>query len=84
MIVNKRTLNGIVISNKMHKSAVVSILRFIKHPIYKKFVKRTTKIHIHDKNNECSIGDKIEICECRPISKTKSWTLVRILEKSIF
>ncbi len=79
-----RTLQGRVISNKMQKSAVVSIERFVKHEIYKKFVKKTTKFHIHDENNECSIGDLIEIRESRPISKTKSWVLVRIIEKNIF
>lgn len=79
-----RTLQGRVLSNKMQKSAVVVIERFVKHPIYKKFIKRTTKLHIHDEKNECSIGDLIEIKESRPISKTKSWVLVRIIEKNIF
>ncbi|WP_226856637.1 30S ribosomal protein S17 [Buchnera aphidicola] len=79
-----RTLQGRVIGDKMHKSAVVSIERFVKHAIYKKFVKKTTKLHIHDEKNECSIGDLIEIRESRPISKTKSWVLVRIIEKTIF
>lgn len=79
-----RTLQGRVTSNKMNKSAVVSIERFVKHKIYKKFIKKTTKLHIHDEKNECSIGDLIEIRESRPISKTKSWVLVRIVEKTIF
>ncbi|WP_295164115.1 30S ribosomal protein S17 [uncultured Buchnera sp.] len=79
-----RTLQGRVTSNKMNKSAVVAIERFVKHPIYGKFVKRTTKLHIHDEKNECSLGDLIEIRESRPISKTKSWILVRIIEKNIF
>ncbi|AWH90302.1 30S ribosomal protein S17 [Buchnera aphidicola (Melanaphis sacchari)] len=79
-----RTLQGRVTSNKMKKSAVVSIERFVKHAIYGKFVKKTTKLHIHDEKNECSIGDLIEIRESRPISKTKSWVLVRIVEKTIF
>lgn len=78
-----RTLQGRVISNKMQKSAVVAIQRFVKHTIYEKFIKRTTKLHIHDEKNECSIGDLIEIKESRPISKTKSWILVRIVKKSI-
>ncbi|XBC42746.1 MAG: 30S ribosomal protein S17 [Buchnera aphidicola (Kaburagia rhusicola ensigallis)] len=78
-----RTLLGCVISNKMQKSSVVSIERIIKHPLYKKFIKRTTKLHIHDEKNECSLGDVVEVRECRPISKTKSWTLVRIVKKSI-
>ncbi|AEO08847.1 30S ribosomal protein S17 [Buchnera aphidicola str. Ak (Acyrthosiphon kondoi)] len=79
-----RTLQGRVISNKMQKSAVVSIERFVKHIIYGKFIKRTTKLHIHDEKNECTIGDLIEIRESRPISKTKSWVLVRIIEKTVF
>lgn len=79
-----RTLKGRVISNKMQKSAVVGIERFIKHAIYGKFIKRTTKFHIHDEKNECTIGDLVEIRESRPISKTKSWILVRIIEKTIF
>lgn len=79
-----RTLQGRVISDKMQKSAVVTIERFVKHAIYGKFIKRTTKIHIHDEKNECSVGDLIEIRESRPISKTKSWVLVRIIEKTIF
>ncbi|MCR3755454.1 MAG: 30S ribosomal subunit protein S17 [Sodalis sp. Psp] len=78
-----RTLQGRVISNKMEKSIVVAIERFVKHPIYGKFIKRTTKLHVHDENNDSNIGDIIEISECRPISKTKSWTLVRIVEKAI-
>ncbi|QCI25133.1 30S ribosomal protein S17 [Buchnera aphidicola (Rhopalosiphum padi)] len=78
------TLQGRVTSNKMNKSAVVAIERFVKHPIYGKFVKKTTKLHIHDEKNECSLGDLIEIRESRPISKTKSWVLVRIIEKNIF
>ena len=79
-----RTLQGRVISNKMQKSAVVAIERFVKHIIYGKFIKRTTKLHIHDEKNECEIGDLIEIRESRPISKTKSWILVRIIEKTVF
>ncbi|GEM77045.1 30S ribosomal protein S17 [Vibrio sagamiensis] len=78
----KRTQQGRVISDKMDKSIVVSIERMVKHPIYGKFVKRTTKVHAHDENNECGLGDKVEIAECRPLSKTKSWTLVKVLEKA--
>jgi len=81
---NIRTLQGRVISDKMQKSAVVAIERVIKHAIYGKFIKRTTKLHIHDEKNECTVGDLIEIRESRPISKTKSWVLVRIIEKTIF
>jgi len=78
----KRTQQGRVISDKMDKSIVVSIERMVKHPIYGKYVKRTTKLHAHDENNECGLGDKVEIAECRPLSKTKSWTLVKVLEKA--
>lgn len=77
-----RTLQGRVISDKMDKSAVVAIERKVKHPIYGKFIKRTTKLHIHDENNECGLGDTVEIRECRPVSKTKSWTLVRVVTKA--
>lgn len=83
MIDMSRTLQGRVVSNKMEKSIVAVIERTVKHPIYGKFIKRTTKLHVHDENNECSIGDLVEICECRPLSKTKSWSLVRVVEKAI-
>ncbi|CAJ0993541.1 30S ribosomal protein S17 [Pantoea sp. Nvir] len=78
-----RTVQGRVISDKMQKSAVVSIERFVKHPIYGKFIRRTTKLHVHDENNECGIGDVVEIRESRPLSKTKSWMLVRVLQKAV-
>jgi len=78
-----RTLQGRGVSDKMEKSMVVAIERTVKHPIYGKFIKRTTKLHVHDENNECGIGDVVEIRECRPLSKTKSWTLVRVVEKAI-
>lgn len=77
------TLQGRVVSNKMKKSAVIAIKRFVKHPIYGKFMKRTTKLSIHDEKDECNINDIIEVRECRPFSKHKSWTLVRILKKAI-
>lgn len=64
-----RTLQGRVVSDKMEKSIVVAIERFVKHPIYGKFIKRTTKLHVHDENNECGIGDVVEIRECRPLSR---------------
>ncbi|KOO02028.1 30S ribosomal protein S17 [Vibrio nereis] len=78
----KRTQQGRVVSDKMDKSITVAIERFVKHPIYGKYVKRTTKVHAHDENNECGLGDKVEIAECRPLSKTKSWTLVKVVEKA--
>ncbi|WP_117236046.1 30S ribosomal protein S17 [Vibrio maerlii] len=77
-----RTQQGRVVSDKMDKSIVVAIERMVKHPIYGKFVKRTTKLHAHDENNECGLGDTVEIAECRPLSKKKSWTLVKVVEKA--
>lgn len=83
MTINKiKLLQGKVLSNKMQKSIVVSIERLVKHKTYGKFIKRTTKLHVHDEKNECSIGDIVSIKQCRPISKTKSWILVSILEKT--
>ena len=78
----KRTLQGVVTSNAGDKSATIKIERRIKHPIYGKFVKRSSKIRLHDENNECSKGDTILIEECRPMSRTKSWRLVKIVEKA--
>ncbi len=75
-----RTLQGKVISNKMDKSITVLLERQVKHPLYKKYIRRSTKLHVHDENNECSIGDMVAIRECRPMSKTKSWALVKIIE----
>ncbi len=77
-----RIQQGRVVSDKMDKSIVVAIERTVKHPIYDKYVKRTTKVHAHDEDNTCGLGDKVEIVECRPLSKTKSWTLVKVLEKA--
>lgn len=77
-----RIQTGSVVSDKMDKSAVVMIERRVKHPVYGKFMKKSTKFHIHDENNECSIGDTVQITECRPISKTKSWKLVKVVEKA--
>ena len=77
-----RIQTGSVVSDKMDKSAVVLIERRVKHPIYGKFMKKSTKLHIHDENNECAVGDTVQISECRPISKTKSWKLVKIVEKA--
>ena len=70
-----------MVSNKMDKSVVVAVERKVKHPIYGKFVKKTTKFHAHDDKNECSIGDVVRIMETRPLSKTKRWRLVEVVEK---
>jgi small subunit ribosomal protein S17 len=72
---------GVVSSNKMDKSIVVLVERKVKHPLYGKFVKKSTKFHAHDEKNECSIGDTVKIMETRPISKTKRWRLVEVVEK---
>lgn len=77
----KRTLTGKVVSNKPNKTVTVAVERKVQHPVYGKYVRRTTKYHVHDENNECSVGDLIVIEECRPISKTKSWRLVSIEER---
>ena len=77
-----RIQTGSVISDRMDKSATILIERKVKHPIYGKFVKKSTKLHIHDENNECGIGDTVQISECRPISKTKSWKLVKVVNKA--
>ena len=72
---------GVVVSTKMDKSIVVAVERKEKHPMYGKFVKKTTKFVAHDEKNECSIGDTVRIMETRPLSKTKNWRLVEIVEK---
>jgi len=78
-----RTIQGKVISNKMDKSIVVLTERRVKHPIYGKFMNKSSKIHAHDEENKCTIGDVVTIKECRPLSKTKSWTLVDVVVPSV-
>jgi len=73
---------GIVVSDKMEKSIVVAVKRKEKHPIYGKFVNKTTKFHAHDESNTCNIGDTVRIMETRPLSKTKCWRLVEIIERA--
>jgi small subunit ribosomal protein S17 len=72
---------GIVVSNKMDQTAVVAIERLVKHPVYKKYIKRTAKFKAHDAKNECQNGDKVRIIETRPLSKTKRWRVAEVLEK---
>ncbi|WP_455206272.1 30S ribosomal protein S17 [Kaarinaea lacus] len=79
---NIRTKIGRVISNKMDKSITVLVERRVKHPLYGKYITRSTKLHAHDENNECGIGDTVTISECRPISKTKAWRLISVVEKA--
>lgn len=78
----RKTRVGMVVSDKMDKTAVVAILDNVKHPVYGKVVKRTVKIHVHDEKNECGVGDKVTVMETRPLSKTKRWRLVEIIEKA--
>ncbi|MCO4292126.1 30S ribosomal protein S17 [Solitalea sp. MAHUQ-68] len=73
---------GKVISNKMDKSVVVTVERKVKHPIYGKFIKKTTKFMAHDEKNECGIGDTVSIMETRPLSKNKNWRLIEIIERA--
>lgn len=74
-----RTKVGLVTSNKMEQTATVQVERRIKHPIYGKYMRRSKKYHVHDEMNELNIGDTVQIKECRPLSKTKSWTLDKVL-----
>ena len=76
-----RTILGEVISDKMDKTIVVKVVRRVKHPLYKKIINRTSKMHVHDENNDAHIGDQVRIQESRPISKTKTWKLVEVVEK---
>lgn len=80
---NTRTLTGRVLSNKMDKTITVTVERQVAHPLYHKIVRRRTKLHAHDEKNECGEGDMVMIEECRPLSKTKAWRLVKVLEKAV-
>jgi small subunit ribosomal protein S17 len=77
-----RTVTGRVVSNKMNKTISVEIVRRVKHPIYGKYVMKTSRVHAHDENNECNQGDLVTVAEHRPLSKTKTWTLLRIDERA--
>ena len=79
---SRKTRTGNVVSNKMDKSIVVSVERRVKHPIYKKFFKKTKRFHVHDEKNECNVGDTVKIMETRPLSKTKRWRLVEVVQKA--
>ena len=78
----KRSQVGRVVSDKMDKTVTVLLERQVKHPLYGKYIKRSTKVHAHDEKNECGEGDVVSITECRPISKTKSWRVVEVLQRS--
>lgn len=78
----RKTRVGRVVSDKMDKTIVVAVEDNVMHPLYKKIIKRTTKFKAHDENNECKVGDRVEIMETRPLSKEKRWRLVRIIERA--
>jgi small subunit ribosomal protein S17 len=78
----QRLLTGKVVSNKMDKTVAVSVERLVKHPMYGKYIRRTTKLLAHDENNECKEGDTVSIKPCRPMSRRKSWVLVRVVERA--
>jgi len=78
----KRTKVGVVVSDKRDKTVTVLLERPVKHPLYGKYIKRSTKVQAHDEDNSCGEGDKVVIAECRPISKTKSWRVLEILERA--
>jgi small subunit ribosomal protein S17 len=78
----RRAVRGSVISARMDKSITVLVVRQFKHPLYKKYIRRSTRLHAHDESNDCREGDIVLIEECRPISKMKSWRLIRVLERS--
>ncbi|KPK66818.1 MAG: 30S ribosomal protein S17 [Acidithiobacillales bacterium SM23_46] len=78
----KRTVSGRVLSNKMQKTITVVVERRVKHPLYGKYITRRSKLHAHDENRECKEGDLVQIEECRPLSRTKSWRLVKVLERA--
>jgi small subunit ribosomal protein S17 len=77
-----RTLTGKVVSNKMDRTITVAVERLVKHPTYGKYVRRTTKLMAHDENNECNEGDTVDIAQCRPLSRRKAWTLVRVVGRA--
>lgn len=79
----KRQLIGVVVSNKMDKTAVVMVERLVKHSLYKKYIKRRAKYAAHDEGNQCQIGDKVLITESRPLSRTKKWRVSQIMEKAV-
>lgn len=78
-----RTLTGRVVSNKMDKSITVLVERRVKHPVYGKYMTKSSKVHAHDEKNECNVGDLVSLSESKPISKTKAWQLVSILENAL-
>ncbi len=78
-----RTVTGKVVSNKMDKTITVMIERRVKHPVYGKYITRSSKVHAHDESNQCGIGDTVVVAESRPISKSKSWKLMEVVESAV-
>jgi len=79
---SNRTLVGQVVSDAMDKSITVVVERRVKHPVYGKYMTRSTKVHAHDETNECHVGDTVMVEQCRPLSKTKTWRLVKVMERA--
>lgn len=77
-----RSTSGVVISNKMDKTVTVLVERLEKHPLYKKYIRKSTKLHAHDESNECNEGDTVQIEECRPMSKSKSWRVIEVVSRA--
>lgn len=80
---NKRDMTGVVVSDKCDKTIVVLVETLVKHPLFKKYIRRRKKFMAHDPNNECNVGDKVQIIEHRPVSRRKRWHLVKIIEKAV-
>ena len=78
----KRPLTGRVVSDRMKKTVTVLVERRVKHPLYKKYIRRSTKIHVHDESDECKVGDSVSIVQCRPLSKTKAWKVHNVIARA--
>ncbi len=78
-----RTVEGRVVSNKMNKTVTILVERQVKHPLYGKYIRRSTKLHAHDEENTCNEGDVVRVSECRPLSKTKNWRVVEVVTRAV-
>lgn len=81
-VASKGSVRGRVVSNTMQKTVTVVVERKVKHPLYKKYVRRSTKLHAHDERNECNVGDWVAVVQCRPLSKTKAWRVDKVLARA--
>ncbi len=79
---NRKSQTGVVVSDKMDKTVVIEVSSHVRHPLYKKYIKRTVRLKAHDENNECGIGDTVRVMETRPLSKDKHWRVVSLIEKA--